>query len=249
MSTPGSVTIVPSVHFSPVHRKRVRDTIREEEPDVVAVELDEYRFERLEREAGADPFDLARELPPPAAMTYTTLRTIQRTVVRLFGLDPETTDMEAAIETAAERDLEVALIDEPIRDTVAALSDRVGLDTLPKLVLRAQQLSPADQARATELMAVPMTEIEDGDDVQPAIEQMRTLLPEVAEVMIDRRDRTMARNLHALRQDGHDVVAVVGAGHHNGLVNHLADLEGETVSDVTVPIRPPTRNVTRIPIE
>lgn len=257
MSGSGSITFVPSVHFSPTHRRRVRRTIREEAPDVVAVELDERRYDRIERDARREA--LADQLPPPAAMTYELLRTIQRSVVRLYGLDPETTDMEAAIEVAAERDLEVALIDDPFDETIRALSNRVGIDTFPKLLMRAQRLGPEAQANAFEAVAIPFSDIRSGDDVQPAVDQLRLLLPEVAQVLIDRRDRAMARRLHALTEAGHDVVAVVGAGHHNGILDHLERLENRAeraeddrrgdVEALTVPTRRPQRNVTKIPID
>ncbi|THE66050.1 conjugal transfer protein TraB [Salinadaptatus halalkaliphilus] len=246
MSNSGSITLVPSVHFSPTHRRRVRATIRETKPDVVAVELDEKRFERLERQANRDPFDL----PFPVAVTYTLLRTVQRAVVRLYGLDPETTDMAVAIEAAAELDTEVALIDRPIDETVSALTDRIGLETIPKVFARAQRIDPAQQARALEATRVPFSEIRHGDDVQPAIDQVRRLLPEVAEVLIDTRDRIMARRLYALARDGNDVVAVIGAGHHNGIHHRLESLvaAGDDI-DATIPRRRPAGEPTRIPIE
>ena len=265
-TTAGTVTLVPSVHFSPAHRRRVRSTIREREPDVVAVELDARRYERLEERDRGNPFDLAGELPPPTAATVALLRTIQRTIVRLYGLDPGQTDMEAAVETAAELDLEVALIDDPIEETLSALSDRVDPFLLPKLFARAAQMDPERQAKQLELVMQPFEEITSGEDVQPAIEQLRWLLPELTEVLIDRRDRAMADRLHALRREGHDVVAVIGAGHHLGIEERLEELESrdaetagaadidfdsdpDSVADPTVPLRSPTRSVTRIPIE
>ncbi|MFC4541310.1 TraB domain-containing protein [Halosolutus amylolyticus] len=250
MTQTGTLTFVPSVHFSPTHRRRVRETIREVDPDVVAVELDARRFERLDRNGRSTPFDLAQELPPPTAAAYATLRALQRTVVRLYGLDPTKTDMETAIETAAELDADVALIDDPLVDTLDALGRRVGIETLPKMLVRAQLMSPEDYARGVEAMTTSFADVEHGDDVQPMIDHVRRLLPEVAEVLIDRRDRSMAARLHRLRSEGHDVVAVVGAGHHNGIRRVLEDLERESADpDVVVPIETPSRSVTRIPID
>ncbi|QRV14127.1 TraB/GumN family protein [Haloterrigena salifodinae] len=265
MSAQGTITIVPSVHFSPTHRRRVRSTIRETEPDVVAVELDDRRYDRLEERSGRSPLELAQELPPATAAAYTVLQAVQRTVVRLYGLDPGQTDMEAAVETAAELDIDVALIDDPIAETLSALADRVGPELLPKLFARTQRMGPDRQAKQLELLTTSFEEITSGEDVQPAIEQMRLLLPELTEIMIDRRDRSMGRRLHALRSEGHDVVAVVGAGHHLGIKRTLEDLEvrardagplesaeteyREFDADTTVPIRSPARSVTRIPIE
>ncbi|ELY52101.1 TraB domain-containing protein [Natronolimnohabitans innermongolicus] len=263
MASPGSITLVPSVHFSPTHRRRVRQTIRDQEPDVVAVELDERRYERLEGDRRSDP-----DLPPVIAVACGVLRTIQRSIVRLYGLDPSQTDMETAVETAGERGIDVALIDDPIAETLEALGSRVGPELLPKLVSRAQRLDPDQQARQLEQLSRSVEEITSGEDVQPAIEQLRLLVPELTEVMIDRRDRSMAARLHALRREGYDVVAVVGAGHHLGIEDRLAQLESATDEEslesetgesegepepesesVTVPIRSPSRDVTRIPIE
>lgn len=250
MTDTGTITLVPSVHFSPTHRRRVRETIRDVEPDIVAVELGERRFDRIERNQRSNAFELSQEFPPPTAATIATLRALQRTVVRLYGLDPTTTDMETAIETAAELDLEVALIDDSIVDTVDAIRRCVGIETLPKLLFRAQTMGPDEYARQLEAMTTPFSEITHGDDVQPMIDHVRRLLPEVTTVMIDDRDRSMATRLHRLRKDGYDVVAVIGAGHHNGIRRTLAELETEPVDpDVAVPIRTPSRAVTRIPID
>ncbi|WP_049921505.1 TraB domain-containing protein [Halopiger djelfimassiliensis] len=250
MSATGSITVVPSVHFSPTHRRRVRTTIRETEPDLVAVELDERRYERLERTDRETPFELARDLPPATAAAYNVLRAVQRTVVRLYGLDPGKTDMETAIETAAELGTDVALIDDPIEETVAALSSRVGPDLLPKLFVRAQRMPPSQQVAQFELLTLPFEDITSGEDVQPAIEQLRWFLPELTDVLIDRRDRAMAARLHALRREGHDVVAVVGAGHHLGIERRLEDLESrDDDGETPVPVRSPSRTVTRIPID
>lgn len=254
MSSQGSITFVPSVHFSATHRRRIRSTIREAEPDLVAVELDDHRFDRIDRTERLDGSALQEVLPPATAAAYTVLRAVQRTIVRLHGLDPSETDMETAVETAAEQGIDVALIDDPIAETLEALSSRVGPDLLPKLFVRAQRLGPDQQARQFELLSLPLEEVTSGEDVQPAVEQMRLLFPELTEVLIDRRDRAMARRLHALRRDGYDVVAVVGAGHHLGIEAALKDLESAADDDasdrtVSVPIRSPSRSVTRIPIE
>ncbi|MXV61999.1 conjugal transfer protein TraB [Natronorubrum sp. JWXQ-INN-674] len=250
MSAQGSITFVPSVHFSPTHRRRVRRTIREEEPDIVAVELDERRYDRIEKHGRQSPAELLRELPPATAAAYTVLRTIQRTVVRLYGLDPSQTDMEVAVETAAELNVDIALIDDPIAETVNALASRVGPELIPKLFARAQRMGPEQQAAQFELMTLPFEDVTSGEDVQPVIEQMRSLLPELTDVMIDRRDRAMAARLHALRAAGHDVVAVIGAGHHLGIQRTLDDLESRPADEtVDVPIRSSSRSVTRIPID
>jgi len=250
MSKFGTITLVPSVHYSPIHRSRVRSTIQETDPDIVAVELGAERYDRLQTDSPLDASNLARDRPASTAATYQMLKTIQQTVARLYGLDPGQSDMEVAIDTAADLDIDVALIDEPISETIEALSARVGLDTIPKMLVRTQFIGPQEWAEQVGLWMRPLSTITSGDDVQPAVDQLRRLLPEVATVLIDQRDRAMARRLHRLRYEGADVVAVIGAGHHNGIKAVLDDLANQAVEpDIAVPIRSPSRDVTTIPIE
>ncbi len=117
------------------------------------------------------------------------------------------------------------------------------------MLIRAARPDPGRRADSVAL-SHPLAEIEHGDDVQPAIDLLRRVVPELAEVVIDRRDRAMAERLHALRLEGYDVVAVLGVGHHNGVRRTLASLEGnEGLRRVTVPIRSPTGSSRRIPID
>lgn len=100
-----------------------------------------------------------------------------------------------------------------------------------------------------EVFTTPFGDIEHGDDVQPAVDQLRELLPEVTNVLIDRRDRAMAQRLHRLRREGHDVVAVIGAGHHSGIEQALNELQSQPADpEVAVPVKSTAREVTRIPI-
>jgi pheromone shutdown protein TraB len=53
------------------------------------------------------------------------------------------------------------------------------------------------------------------------MEEFRQFSPGGAEALIDERDAFIAHKLVALREAGHDVVAVVGAGHQAGIENYL----------------------------
>jgi hypothetical protein len=45
-----SITFVPNVHLSLTHRRRIRETTRAEAPDLVAIELNEFRFGHFDRD-------------------------------------------------------------------------------------------------------------------------------------------------------------------------------------------------------
>jgi pheromone shutdown protein TraB len=68
-----------------------------------------------------------------------------------------------------------------------------------------------------------MEDLTDANVVSVMIEEFRRFSPGGAEALIDERDAFIAHRLVALREAGHDVVAVVGAGHRAGIEGYLAD--------------------------
>ena len=78
----------------------------------------------------------------------------------------------------------------------------------------------AEAGGIEELDAADLT---DTDVVTMMMEEFRQFSPGGAEALIDERDAFIAHRLVALREAGHDVVAVVGAGHRAGIEGYLAD--------------------------
>ncbi|MES3160147.1 MAG: TraB/GumN family protein [Halorubrum sp.] len=70
-----------------------------------------------------------------------------------------------------------------------------------------------------------MEQLTDTDVVTMMMEEFRQFSPGGAEALIDERDAFIAHRLVALRDTGHDVVAVVGAGHRAGIERYLSNPE------------------------
>jgi pheromone shutdown protein TraB len=66
-------------------------------------------------------------------------------------------------------------------------------------------------------------DLTDDDVVTAMMEEFRQFSPGGARALIDERDAYIAHRLVDLRAAGHDVVAVVGAGHREGIERYLAD--------------------------
>ncbi|MFB6255669.1 MAG: TraB/GumN family protein [Haloplanus sp.] len=64
-------------------------------------------------------------------------------------------------------------------------------------------------------------ELTDADVVSVMMEEFRQFSPGGARALIDERDAYIAHELVALRRAGHDVLAVVGAGHREGIEAYL----------------------------
>ncbi|MFB6309417.1 MAG: TraB/GumN family protein [Haloarculaceae archaeon] len=66
-----------------------------------------------------------------------------------------------------------------------------------------------------------LEDLTDADVVTAMMEEFRRFSPGGAEALIDERDAYIAHRLVALREAGYDVVAVVGAGHREGIEGYL----------------------------
>ena len=297
----GSVTVVGTAHVSEESVHEVEETIERERPDVVAVELDKTRYERLKGEEpdNIDGKDLISGKTMYQFLAYWLLSYVQARLGDEFDVEPGA-DMMAAVEAAESHGSAVALVDRDIQVTVqrlwsgmglrekltivaallvetlgpwtagwsigfsvgliggliasalggpyivpAGISESVGipivggilgslggtLDTL--LVVLAISLLVglpigALLARATgtiEAEELDMSELTDADVVTAMIEEFRRFSPGGAQALIDERDAYIAHRLVSLRDQGYHVVAVVGAGHREGIENYLANPE------------------------
>ncbi|MCT9096772.1 TraB/GumN family protein [Haloarchaeobius sp. HME9146] len=115
----GSVTVLGTAHVSEQSVEDVRDTIAAEQPDVVAVELDEGRYNQLRGETPEDiePRDLLKGNTVFQFIAYWMLSYVQTRLGEQFDIQPGA-DMLAAIEAAEEHELGVALVDRDIQVTI-----------------------------------------------------------------------------------------------------------------------------------
>ncbi|WP_280536524.1 TraB/GumN family protein [Halopenitus sp. POP-27] len=81
-------------------------------------------------------------------------------------------------------------------------------------------LEPTEEGGIEEL---ELSELTDADAVTMMMEEFRQFSPGGAEALIDERDAYIAHRLVVLRDRGFDVVAVVGAGHRQGIESYLAN--------------------------
>lgn len=116
---PGEVTVVGTAHVSQESVDRVRDEIADRQPDLVAVELDEGRYRQLQGDAPDDleASDLLEGNTVFQFLAYWMLSYVQQRMGERFDVDPGA-DMQAAVETAEEHGLGVALVDRDIQTTV-----------------------------------------------------------------------------------------------------------------------------------
>jgi pheromone shutdown protein TraB len=123
----GNVRVVGTAHVSADSVREVEETIEAERPDVVAVELDEGRYRQLQGETpdDLDAGDLLRGNTVFQFIAYWMLSYVQSRMGEKFDIQPGA-DMLAAVETAQEYGLDVALVDRDIQTTIQRFWRRMG---------------------------------------------------------------------------------------------------------------------------
>ena len=218
----GNVELVGTAHVSAESVEEVERTIEERRPDVVAVELDEDRFRQLKGEAPEDlePGDLIGGNTVFQFLAYWMLSYVQTRLGKKFDIEPGA-DMLAAVETAEGFGIDVALVDRDIQTTIQRFWRRMTLIEKLKMVGSLLLGTIGLQFGESEVDDLEMEDLTDADVVTVLLEEFRAFSPGGAEALIDERDAYIAHNLVALREQGYDVVAVIGAGHEPGIRNYL----------------------------
>lgn len=207
------ITVVGTAHISQESREEVRDTIEDVRPDLVAVELDQSRFDSLREDSGWKDLEISeaiREGKGNLLLLNLILSIYQRKLGLEEGIKPGS-ELMAGVEKAEELGIEYALIDQDINKTLnRAISS---LSLMDKLKLVASMLLPGDDED------MDIEDLKDGDMLSTIIEELEEEFPELKKVFLDERNTYMAEKL--LEEDFDSAVAVVGAAHVEGLKEEL----------------------------
>ena len=206
-------TDVDSVH-------QVRKAVREVRPDVVAVELDRDRYQQLlhpptdEEIAEASPSgDVIHDL-------FQQISLLERNLGSITGSDVGS-EMLAAIEEGRKLGARIALVDRPIQATIQAMMS-VPLDEVYRMLNMIPGASKDIQEGAAEDL---MTTLKEEGAVSAVMEEFRTSFPNVSNALIQERDNYVAHALWTILNDVNgEVVAVLGAGHIEGVRKALTEL-------------------------
>ena len=216
----GEIVIVGTAHVS---EKSVQDVIRAIEdlrPDVVAVELCQGRYRALmgQEETGDIQIkEILKDGKLYLLLVQWFLSYVQKKIGSDLGVKPGS-EMIAAIEAAEKMGARVALVDRDIGVTIQRFWSAMTFLEKAKLVA---SLIPAAFGKGEE---IEIDKVTDEDVVSAIIEEFREVSPRAAQVLIDERDAYIARNLIRLGGDAR-VVAVVGAGHREGITRYLTSPE------------------------
>ncbi len=215
------IVLVGTAHVSDKSVAEVNEVIDRERPDIVAVELCSGRYKALKGEDEVKEVNI-KELLSGGKFYYFLLHWLLAYVQKKIGADTGVkpgAEMLSAIEKAEKTGARVALIDRDIQVTLGRFWNKMSFFEKLKLF---GSLFGATLGFGTK--DIDIDTVTNEDVVTQLISELRKMAPSAASVLLDERNAIMAKNLVDVSREG-TVVAVVGAGHREGIQKYLDNPE------------------------
>ena len=220
--------IVGTAHISQRSVEEVRATIDEVRPDTVCVELCQTRYDAIiddTRWKKLDIFQVIRERKFLFLLANLALSSYQKRLGESLGVQPGA-ELMAGVAKAEEIGAELVLADRDIQATLKRTWANLGFFDKLKLL---GALSGVFFSRE-ELTEEDLEKLKDRDTLNETMQAFATEMPSVQQPLIDERDRFLMSAIEDA--PGETVVAVVGAGHVQGMTTYFgqgADREALSV--------------------
>jgi pheromone shutdown-related protein TraB len=214
-------TLLGTAHVSRASVDAVRAAIDSGAYDQVAVELDPQRMQALMDPDALAKLDLIKVLREGKTALFAAnlaLAGYQRRLAEKLGIEPGAELKVAAME-ANKRGLPLHLIDRDVGLTFRRAMRSLGWWGRAKISagLVAGMVANEDVDEGQ------IEKLKEGDMLESAFNEFASETPALYEAIIAERDRYMGARLRESTGDAREVLAVVGAGHLQGLARHLRE--------------------------
>jgi pheromone shutdown-related protein TraB len=224
-----SILLVGTAHISRRSSDLVQQVIEQELPDAVCIELDEKRYAALSKRNTWENLDLKQVIKTrqlATLMVNLILAAYQKKLGGQLGILPGT-ELLTAAQTAEGLNIPMALCDRDVRVTLRR-AWRATSFWKKGYLLATLMASLFDR---TELDEEKLAQMRSKDVLSELINELGAALPQTKTVLIDERDIYMAEQIK--QTPGTRLVAVIGAGHMEGIKQALAVDNSHRLAEIT----------------
>lgn len=227
------IVLIGTAHISKVSKELVRETIENEKPDTICVELDEGRAKSIqdpERWKKTDLKEVIKKKQLATLIANLVLGSYQKRMGEQTGVKPGS-ELKEAVDLASEKEIPVVLADRDIKITLR----RTWACTpwYRKFSLLGGLFGSIFDK--TEISEEELAKIKEQDALNSMMQEFGKSFPEVKQVLIDERDQFLASKIK--NAPGQKVVAVVGAGHMKGIAG-IIEGDKELPSEESISVIP-----------
>ncbi|HOQ92735.1 MAG TPA: TraB/GumN family protein [Treponemataceae bacterium] len=224
------IILLGTAHVSKESCEQVAEAIAEENPDCIAIELDEERLASMKNPNSWKNLDIVKVLKENKGfvlLANLVLSSFQKRLGANVGVKPGD-EMRAALEEAEKKGIATVMVDRPIQITLKrawATNSFWG-----KMKLLSALIASAFETET--ISAEEIEKLKNSNEMDAMMNELAEYLPSVKKVLIDERDEYLAKKIWTSK--GEKILAVLGAGHLPGVERQLEKLsKGETNSDTS----------------
>jgi pheromone shutdown-related protein TraB len=231
-----TILLIGTAHVSQQSVDLVNQVIHEEHPDAVCIELDEQRLQALTEKKRWQNLDLKaviRRKQLSTLLVSMAMAAYQKKLGDNLGVLPGA-ELLSAVTAARSLGIPIFLCDRDIRITLRRAWKTTSFFRKFYLIA-ALAASLFDSKKLDE---AELEQLKKKDVLDEMMAEMGDALPEVKRILIDERDIYLAEKIKT--STGTRLVAVVGAGHVEGIKARLAEDNRATLAEITAipPVSP-----------
>ncbi len=233
-----SILLVGTAHISKDSVDLVRSEIERWDPDIVAVELCQSRFKALSENRRLDKESLLKvikEGKAPLILMQSLLASEQRKLGLSEDMQPGAELIEA-ISIAKQNKKEIALIDRDIQVTLRRAWKKMKFREKFRLLLSLVGEDEGDEEFDVNQI------LENKDLMTMMMEELKQVAPGAGSVLVDERDEFLAHHIRQKSTSG-KVLAVIGAGHLEGVKKHLSSIKKSNSERVSLLSHVPQKKI------
>jgi pheromone shutdown-related protein TraB len=227
------ITLIGTAHVSRESINEVGRVIGERRPDLVCVELDSGRYASMSQKESWEKLNVIkvfREGKGFLLMANLTMASFQRRLGQELGVTPGE-EMRMAVSAAEALGIPYVFCDREVQVTLRRAWARSSLWNKCKLLA-----SLLASAFTTEkLSEAEIENLKNRNELDGMMAELAAYLPPVKATLIDERDRYLALKIWTASMRDKKLVAVVGAGHLEGIKAHLEHLAAGTTAEAIAP--------------
>jgi len=213
------IILVGTSHISEESVNLVKNTFIKEDPDCVGVELCEQRFNALKNKKNWENMSITNVIKKGKTyllLTNIILSNYQKKLGTEFGVAPGS-EMIKAIELGETFNKEIVLLDRDIQTTFKRSWNYMSLKEKFKFIFY------IFSGFFEEIDEETIKNLKNKDVLNEALNELSEAVPSIKKTLIDERDEYIALKILEKYREGKKIVAVVGAGHLNGVKNIIEE--------------------------